>query len=68
MMMSSLRPEVIEVRAQPRQQLVAAQQPQRAQDAQEADGFADQRRQEGHDRDGVRPGPGIEQVAQPVLG
>ena len=64
MMTSSLARKYGKSRAQPRQQLVAAQQPQRAQDAQEAGGLADQRREERDDRRDVRPGGGMQQVAQ----
>ena len=54
------------VAPQPGEQLIAAQQPQGAQDAQEAGGLADQRRQERHDGGDVGPGDRMRQLAQPV--
>lgn len=54
------------VGAKPRQHLIGVQEPQRAEDTQEARGLTGQGREKRNDRDGVGPGDGVEKIARAV--
>ncbi len=59
-------PEEVEIGAQSLKELIATQQPQSPQDAQEANSFTRHRRQEGNDRRDIQPGERMEQISQPM--
>ena len=56
--------EIGEIRPQARQQLVAPQDAERAQDAQESERFPDQRGEERDDARDIRPGHRVQEFAQ----